>query len=189
VAEDLTIDINGAGFILVFVDATIGWKIVSEINAGSVGASIPSFKGALVALPSTSANQTLSNTTWTPIGYDTEEYDTDNFHDNAVNNSRLTVPAGVSRVKLTANVYWQQDNVGRRIHALRKNGAQIIGSFYASILPEDGIGSNTSSVNLASPVLSVSEGDYFEINAYQDSGGNLDIDSGDINWFAIEVIE
>jgi hypothetical protein len=32
-AEDMTIDTNGSGFVLVYVDATRGWEIVSEIGA------------------------------------------------------------------------------------------------------------------------------------------------------------
>ena len=34
-AEDLTIDVNGAGFTLVYSDATRGWEIVSEISGSS----------------------------------------------------------------------------------------------------------------------------------------------------------
>ena len=36
-AEDLVVDINGAGAQIVYVDATTGWQIVTEINKGEAG--------------------------------------------------------------------------------------------------------------------------------------------------------
>ena len=35
-ADDLTIDIDGSGFILVYTDVIVGWKIVSEVGAGTI---------------------------------------------------------------------------------------------------------------------------------------------------------
>lgn len=51
-------------------------------------------RGALVGLTAniTAANYSIA----TDIPFDAESYDTDGFHDNAINNVRLTVPAGIS---------------------------------------------------------------------------------------------
>jgi len=34
-AQDMVIDLDGSGFILVYVDSTVGWKIVTEVNTSS----------------------------------------------------------------------------------------------------------------------------------------------------------
>ena len=52
-AEDMVINVDGAGFTLVYADATRGWEIVSEIGSGS---------------------QTLIGLLDTPAGYDTGKY-------------------------------------------------------------------------------------------------------------------
>jgi hypothetical protein len=40
------------------------------------------------------ANQTISNNTNTAIQWNSEDYDTDAFHDNSTNNTRITIPSG-----------------------------------------------------------------------------------------------
>ena len=55
------------------------------------GASTPAFTGAVVYK---SANQSISNGSWTLATWDSELLDTDGYHDNSTNNDRLTIPAG-----------------------------------------------------------------------------------------------
>lgn len=65
----------------------------------------------------------------TVMPWDAEEYDTDGFHDDAVNPSRFTVPAGMSGMyRLSANVGTSTtNNPPRFILSLRKNGTVIRG--------------------------------------------------------------
>jgi hypothetical protein len=46
-------------------------------------------------LVSKTANQTWTGTAWTLLTWNTEVYDTDGFHDNSTNNSRITIPTGM----------------------------------------------------------------------------------------------
>lgn len=47
--EDLILDIAGSGFTIVYVDSTIGWKVVSEVGANSsVGLFEIDMEGALI---------------------------------------------------------------------------------------------------------------------------------------------
>jgi hypothetical protein len=44
-------------------------------------------------------------------------------------------------------------------------------------------------VQVTMPVISVVPGDYFEVFAFQQSGGNLDILAATTTWFAMEIVE
>ena len=146
--------------------------------------------GALVYLD---ANQSLTNLTWTAINFDQEDYDTDALHDNATNNSRLTVPTGITRVRLTGKVGFQSGDVLIREATFRKNGLEAYAGRAAHRFG-DGTQTtgNVTRINIQSPILTVTAGDYFELYAFQDSGGALnalgDVD-GEATWFAMELIE
>jgi hypothetical protein len=133
-----------------------------------------------------STAQSVPHNTWTAVQWNTEDYDTDAIHDVASSNTRLTVPSGVSKVRLLANMRWDDSNsTGYRIAHLRKNGGSFNGMFEDK---RDARGA--SSCNLASPVLLVTGGDYFETFVFQTSGGTLSFaDQTDRSWFAMEIIE
>ena len=57
-------------------------------------------KGCLL---SNTTNQAITTATGTNLSFDTEVYDTDGFHSPSVNPSRITIPAGVSKIKLHFN--------------------------------------------------------------------------------------
>jgi len=145
------------------------------------------FRGALVHL---AGSQTIPDSTLTAINFDTEEYDTSAFHDLATNTSRFTIPAEVSRVRLTGKINFFGDATGGRVISITKNGSQGYVGGSKQFLNNNG--TDTWQAITASPVISVSEGDYFELEAQQYSGGNLDVSGGGTGsntWFAIEVVE
>ena len=168
--------LTSAGDELEFVEyATGDWRLTTS-SSGS------RFRGVLV----TDAGQSIATATHTKINFSSEEYDTDTIHDNATNNTRLTVPTGVTYVRFTAHGRYGADgtpaNSGRSI-SLYKNGVSLDGiSDWASIDTYD-LGEG---MNFSSPVLAVVATDYFELNAWQNSGGALTL--SDI-WFSMEVIE
>lgn len=143
------------------------------------------FRGALVY---NSAVQALTTGVETYVVFDLEEYDTSGFHDNVTNNTRFTIPAGVSKVKLMCNVAFIQNATGVRMVKIFKNNAAI-----PNLTPIDLRNAVTTAYDTANsvntPVLSVSEGDYFEVKVLQTSGGNLDLSAGNNTFFAIEVVE
>lgn len=144
----------------------------------------PVFRGALVYK---SIDQPILDTTSTFLTWDLENYDDANIHDNIVNNSRLTVPAGVSRIILRGNLQWESNLVNDVITSFRKNGALFIG---APSLNTEG-DTIPISENLVSAVLTVIPGDYFNFQVTQFSGVTLDVleDSGRRTWFSMEIIE
>ena len=137
--------------------------------------------GALVVK---TGNQSIPASTVTALAFAGEAYDTDALHDPVTNNNRLTVPAGFNRVRLTGAVIWASSAVGDRIIWFRKNGANFIGQsahhLEASTNTEDSI---------ASPVVEVVAGDWFELVVFQNSGAALNLIGPDNNTsFSIELV-
>ncbi len=142
------------------------------------------FRGALVRRTSA---QSIPNGAMTAVNWDAEEYDTDGIHDNATNNSRLTVPSGVSKIRLLGNSDWAVSTVGERVIFMWKNGSAYDIAGYARHASP-----GYQNANIASPVLNVAAGDYFELIAYQTSGAALNFSvsaAQDRAWFAMEIIE
>jgi hypothetical protein len=117
----------------------------------------------------TAAQSTTSGAT-TLLTWDAETFDTNGFHDNVTNNSRLTIPTGFGGKYLIASNLYPATGAGFREIGLYKNNS-LIQSFYAVV------DTNYSSIVL-STVVSVVAGDYLELKFYQNSGGNLNINSG-----------
>lgn len=82
------------------------------------------FNGALVTL---AANQNTANyTAGAMVPFDSETYDTDGWHDNATNNSRLTVPSGVTKVNVWATIRVTSGTAGDLLQAnLAQNGTTL----------------------------------------------------------------
>lgn len=143
-----------------------------------------SSKGALVYA---SAAQSIPNNTATSCNWNTESYDTDSFHDTSTNNERLTVPAGVTRVRLHASVWWAGNSSGQRTATFAKNGSQtFVGNSYDR---EGSPPTNDMAQEIVSPILSVTASDYFEVQVSQNSGGALNANGSTVwAWFFMEVI-
>lgn len=142
------------------------------------------FRGALVRKASDLTAQNF--TAATAIAWDQEAYDTDAFHDNVTNNSRMTIPAGVNYVKLLACLTLAgitADMYGQLI--IRKNGSASYDG-RASVVIESGL--VTPSISVVSPVLAVVAGDYFEVFLLVETDTTVDITAVS-SWFAIEAAE
>lgn len=165
---------------LFYCDGTDVLALTDSTSAGGGGGS---HSGALVTK---SANQSISNNTNTALSWNSEGYDTDSFHDNSTNNSRLTVPSGVSKVILSGQVRWDSNTSGTREILVEKNGS---GTYDGRPFQHIGAQSGRTMQSFVSPVLAVSPGDYFELVAWQDSGASRDIESHASTWFSIQVVE
>jgi len=95
--------------------------------------------------------------------------------------TRMTVPANVRRVRLSAGFMWASNGIGIRQATIVKNGSEEIASTSAQAH-----GFNAHS--LVSPVLKVVPGDYFEVRAFQNSGGALGLNFNQADAFQMEVV-
>jgi len=134
-------------------------------------ASAPSFSGVMVYR---TANVSLANGTVTTIDFTAENYDTDGFHDNATNPSRLTVPAG------KAGYYWvyctsvfdDWSATGGRLTYLTSNVSGVTKNHYSG-----GTGNPVNQGDIYhnfGVAIYLGVGDYMVLRALQQSGGALD---------------
>jgi hypothetical protein len=141
------------------------------------------FSGARVTK---SASQSLTNATYTTITFDQEPLDVGGYHDNATNNSRLTIPTGKTGYFL---VQWNLHayNVTAMAYKLLKNGSAIA-QFSDSYNWTTG-----TEVDFTNQWLgALSAGDYVEIQGYQGTGGSKNVYGGSApnepSWFQITYL-
>lgn len=104
--------------------------------------------------------------------------------------TRLTVPRGTKKVRVMGSIeFVGAADTGERLIVIKKNGSNIpYGTPHMRIA---NIANNTSMILQAtSHIISVNEGDYFELMVRQKSGVALStaVDNS-VNWFYMEVVE
>jgi hypothetical protein len=117
-------------------------------------------------------DQTITTGTWTKINYNNEYWDTDGFHDNVTNNSRLTIPAGLGGLyHFIAQITMAANATGVRFAAITINGATPSADpSFEHNLPA--FATYTTRLQVSGfHVLNAA--DYIEAWVYQTSGGNL----------------
>lgn len=151
------------GQVPVFDEASGLW-VPGTVTGGATSA----FVGAKVLR---SAAYNLVNAVITAFPFDAEDYDTDGFHDNAANNTRLTVPAGKGGTYLAGCAVGVDNapSAGRFLVQIRKNGVDVPGGRHEQAMASGVNRFSTPSVSV--PVL-LAAGDYLEGAYYQDSGAS-----------------
>jgi hypothetical protein len=118
-------------------------------------------------------NSTYSTTTGAGVivPFDTERFDTNGYHDNSTNNSRLTVPSGkAGKYWISFAASWAANTNGDRAVSIRKNGSTYLCT--ANIRASTASSGTTA---YAQTILDLAVGDYVEMDAFQGSNGNLDL--------------
>jgi hypothetical protein len=105
------------------------------------------------------------------LTWDTEELDTHGFHSTSSNTSRIT-PNVAGWYRITSTVSWASNATGRRATVVYQNGAS---KGNGSIIPGgvSGVAAGVINTNHTRTLYANGTTDYFEINAYQNSGGIL----------------
>jgi hypothetical protein len=145
-----------------------------------------------------------------PIPFTSETIDTGaadfgtQFHSNSVNISRITIPAGVSIVRLTGQIQWDlfhQNGSGAWFMRIIKNGLHfgtvdpgmgdyfpmVHGLFFGGFADANGDGRMAHVVTTVP--INVSQGDYFELTTMSQGSdfGDLRI-TGGTSAFSCEVL-
>lgn len=144
------------------------------------------FKGAWIGM--TASTSGVNYTALTTMAWDTELYDTDSWHDNVTNNSRLTVPAGVSYVNVYGQLLHEGMGAGQAKSRIEiyKNGAVI--SPALAFNSQNGSGTSVPGYQVAGYMLPVVAGDYFEMRLQSIGGDATTGINKDYSWFAVEAI-
>lgn len=163
----------------------------SAVSAAASAAAAALRSAASVGLTTASVH-TIADATETAVSWDLEDFDDQSFWDAGAP-TRLTVPAGVTRVRLTAGIRWTANGTGERRLKIRGNpaGTHEANSIWAS---DDRPSDDTGDATVTTPIITVAAGDYFEAIVRQDSGGNLDLNTtgaadNHANFLCIEVMK
>ena len=151
---------------------------VLTVASGAPSWATPSAGASFVGcFLSKSTSQSISNNTTTTVSFNQESFDTSGFHDNATNNSRITIPSGkAGKYLLTFNTNMDGASAGGREAIFKKNGTAI--TYNAP-----GSGGSIAITGFWSPNVSVvadaAVSDYFEVVVYQSSGSAKSIQGDD----------
>lgn len=101
---------------------------------------------------------------------------------------KLVVPAGVSAVRVSGSCHWASASNGIRAPAIVRNtDFGLIGRTEDKYVAG---GTGTDNVQpMSSPVIPVSEGDFFQLNVFQNSGGAVNVLADSGTSFSIEAVE
>ena len=180
------------------ISITNGTGSITIANTGATAQ-----KHSLIQWPSAVAvaDQTYVGLPWSDYtGVDTS------FTITGTNQTRITVPSGVTKVKIALNASWDSNATGTRVVKLTKNGGctsncstawqtatygTFVGAFYDRGSPPTGGGGGITNHNVTTGVLEVTAGDYFEVLVWQSSGGSLNIEGQTPNytWVNIESVD
>ena len=117
------------------------------------------------------AVQSLAHNTSTALAFTAaDEWDTDSFHSTTVNNTRITVPAGLGgKYHMVGTMDFAAGTASQRGTVIRLNGTtDIAGSNINSV----GVNGHNSPVPI---VYRLAAGDYIELFGFQSSGVALNI--------------
>lgn len=136
--------------------------------------------GQAQAIVYTTSSQSITSGVWTGITFGGEEIDIGALHSTATNPTRLTVSSGMTGRYYVSAIAQFSSSTSGGVRALRfnKNGANA-GS-YAGIP----VTTSTNGVTLGlsnAMLISLTSGDYVEVQAFQDSGVALTIGGSSSN--------
>ena len=140
-----------------------------KVKWATPAVSTPTFVGCAL---SKSAAQNVTTATNTAVTFDTEQFDTNTFHDNSTNTSRITIPSGYNgkylfTAKLTSEALTASG--AYRSLSFKKNGSVI--AYFQNFSNTSGIpGSNVAWETSGTQILNLVATDYIEMFWYQDSG-------------------
>ena len=116
-----------------------------------------------------SGNQSISNSTYTAVTWNTEWFDTDAYHSTSSNTSRFTIPSGKAGYYfITGRLDYQAGSGGNRRALIYKNGSSVAGASFI-------FGNNTEQTVQINTILNLAVGDYVELYTFQNFGSAQDI--------------
>jgi hypothetical protein len=137
----------------------------------TVSGGVPTWASAGSGFVGAKAGQstgTFPHDTLTTINYDSEDFDTDGFHNTSTNTNRFTVPSGKAGKYLCINNGMRLPNINMSdaYLTLRKNGTEVFRQ-YPGNFPSNG---RPSIMNIN--VLDLAVADYIDYAFYQASGSS-----------------
>jgi len=125
------------------------------------------------------------------IEWNGEIYDDKNIHDNSTENTKLIMPAGVSRARFFGSIVMTYEIDGVRKLDITVDQGSAIGIGGVSIEPTSNTNQVEPRIQIFSAVVPVLEGEEYELVVFQDSTQSLSLqhDNGHATFFGVEFIE
>ena len=144
--------IGTTGQVLTVASGVPSWATPASGAASFVGCKLTS-----------SASPSIATATYVALAWNGEDFDTDAFHDNTTNNTRITIPTGkAGKYQVTGLVEGGNVAVGYMNTIIRKNGTTDELAFAAT-------NSTQYPSGLVSGILNLAVGDYLEVVVWQNS--------------------
>lgn len=152
--------------LLIYNTTTAQFEFYTGTAWAAVGSS--TFAGCRVFH---NANQDVSDITETALALNSEDYDTDTFHDTSTNNERITIPTGFGgKYLITANIEFDIGlATGLRQLSIRLNGTTVIASQNMSAA------ANLNARLVCSTIYDLVATDYVECMAFHSDGATLNL--------------
>ena len=145
-------------------DGTSGQYLKTDgsgvLSFGTVNTS-PTFVG--VACYASNVSVSFTSNVISKIPFATEDFDSDAFHDNSTNNTRITIPSGKAGKYLIVFTIYGGGMDGYGSYYLYKNGSTYTnGAPNGDWFEIGGVPTANDQTGTASLILDCAEGDYFE---------------------------
>lgn len=168
---------NGDGTVLNNAELQAQYAAIDQMFAGASPYNPFIFGGAVQADGQprcglqNSSTVSLSDSTWTALALDTEQWDVGAMHSTSVNTSRVTIPTGQGGLyAFMGQCGFAANATGVRKLAIARNGTRI----WSTVIPATASDNVVLHINAQYPATAA---DYFELHAYQSSGGALNAGS------------
>lgn len=166
---------------------TYGRNDATWVPVGS-GDGFAPYRGARIR-PTAVQNYTVLSS-WTAVRFAAADRNSANSFWNLAQPNRLSVPVGVTKVRLVASVQADStDPIESNQFQFYKNGSPVVGGGQGTINPPSTTPAsfNNNAVVFTSDTLDVTPGDYFELMYWSPSSFSLGANGR--TWFALEVVE
>lgn len=182
------VTITGGGGGGVGTVTNTGTLTSGRVVVGNGGVDVTVSQMGQGVLVKKSVNQTGANYTGSvAIAWDAEEYDDNTFHDNSTQNTRITIPSGVTRARFYCGVTLANvSNTTANDLTIMKNGASVLGGTGIELIPA---GTATGRlISISTPPISVATNDYFECVLFQQTDTSIDVTAA-ASYFGAEVVQ
>ena len=140
---------------------------ILKVSGGVPVWATPAAGGFVGAIVYKSADQSISNGTWTLATWDSEVLDTNGYHDNSTNNDRLTIPSGKAG-KYVITMNWVLNGGSSAVESyFGLNGAGSTLTYIGAT----GSGATKPFAVTREIYLNLSVGDWVNMSILQASGG------------------
>ena len=150
---------------------------VLTVASGVPSWATPASGSTFVGVSVYGGTLSIPNNTSTAVVFNGENFDTSSFHDNATNNTRITIPSGKTgyyQVNLASGTF-DISSTGTFYFIIKKNGSDIMetpaNKFFSGAYMGQGY----------AWIFYLTAADYIELYAYQSSGGALNLYSNQAN--------